>query len=173
MITSYKISFSIAFGLNAEIVSYWTNIKYSLLLQVYCNKLLQLNCISMIRRNTPAKEAVLSVLSVTGKAMSQQAIEKRLTVDIDPVTIYRILNRFCDDGMLHKIVAEDGKQYFAVCTNCEERKKTQSHFHFRCKNCELMECLNEPVNFSVPSGYEVESVNCVLTGTCKQCAQLI
>jgi Fur family ferric uptake transcriptional regulator len=124
------------------------------------------------RRNTPAKEAVLSVLSNTGKAMSQQAIEKQLAVDIDPVTIYRILNRFCEDGMLHKIVAEDGKQYFALCFDCKEREKATSHFHFRCKNCELMECLNEPVHFSIPKGYEVEGVNCVLTGVCKQCAQL-
>jgi len=27
-----------------------------------------------------------------------------------------------------------------------------------------------PVNFSIPKGYQVESVNCVLSGLCMDCA---
>jgi Fur family ferric uptake transcriptional regulator len=122
------------------------------------------------RRNTPTQEAVLLVITKSGKALSQQAIEKQLEIAIDPVTIYRILNRSCEDGLLHKIVAEDGKQYFALCANCEEGQRSAFHFHFRCKNCDSIECLNEPVHFVVPSGYEVEHENCVLTGICKRCA---
>lgn len=124
----------------------------------------------MKRRNTPAKNAVLNILAESGKAMSQQAIEKRLDLEIDPVTIYRVLNRFCDDGVLHRIVAEDGKQYFAIYRKCEQPGHPASHFHFRCKKCEQMECLSEPVHFSVPQGYFVEQINCVLTGICKRCA---
>lgn len=73
------------------------------------------------RRNTPSKEAVLAVLATSGKAMSQDAIEKKIKLAVDRATIYRILNRFCEDGILHKIVAENGKQYFALCVRCDER----------------------------------------------------
>jgi len=126
--------------------------------------------IEMKRRNTPTKEAVLDLLANTGKAMSRDAIEQKLNVEIDRATIYRVLNRFCEDGMVHKIVAEDGKQYFAVCIKCDEKAMPVNHFHFRCTNCKTIECLPEAVHFSVPNGYNVESVNCVLTGNCKDCS---
>lgn len=126
----------------------------------------------MKRRNTPAKEAVLSVLSASAKAMSQDAIEQKIDIDIDRATIYRVLNRFCEDGVLHRIVAEDGKQYFAVCMKCDDDRKKAPlhHFHFRCTQCETIECLPLPVHFTLQAGYQVERVNCVLTGVCKDCA---
>lgn len=105
------------------------------------------------------------------KAMSQDAIEKKIKIEIDRTTIYRVLNRFCEDGVLHKVVAEDGKQYFAICMKCEGKKAAAlHHFHFRCLNCETIECLLVPVHFSIPKGYEVQGVNCVLTGICKDCS---
>ena len=124
----------------------------------------------MKRRNTPSKEAVLDILANSKKAMSHEAIEQKINIDIDRATIYRVLNRFCEDGVVHKIIAEDGKQYFAVCMKCDEKKLTNNHFHFRCTKCQTIECLPKTVHFSVPDGYTVESVNCVLTGICNDCA---
>lgn len=124
----------------------------------------------MKRRNTPTKDAVLNVLADSKKAMSQEAIMKKVDIDIDRATVYRVLNRFCEDGILHRIVAEDGKQYFAVCIKCDEKKLADHHFHFRCTNCETIECMPVAVQFSLEKGYSVESVNCVLTGVCKDCA---
>ncbi|MFC3197136.1 Fur family transcriptional regulator [Parapedobacter deserti] len=124
----------------------------------------------MKRRNTPAKEAVLNVLANTRKAMSHDTIGQKINMDVDRATIYRVLSRFCEDGLVHRIIAEDGKQYFAVCMKCDENKLDDNHFHFRCTNCQTIECLPIPVLVSVPEGYRVESVNCVLTGTCKDCA---
>lgn len=124
----------------------------------------------MIRRSTPTKDAVLNVLTDSKKALSQEAIMKKVSVNMDRATVYRVLNRFCEDGILHRIVAEDGKQYFAVCIKCEEKKLTDHHFHFRCTKCETIECLPVAVQFSLEKGYSVESVNCILTGVCKDCA---
>ncbi|RKR15373.1 Fur family ferric uptake transcriptional regulator [Maribacter vaceletii] len=124
----------------------------------------------MKRRNTPAKEAVLSLLSNSKKALSQDAIEKELSININRATIYRVLNRFCDDNIVHKIVAEDGKQYFAICRKCEETNKVQYHFHFRCLSCDSIECLETPVNYLLPNGYKVQNATCVLTGVCNNCS---
>ena len=123
----------------------------------------------MKRRNTPTKEAVLEVLTHTGKAMSQEAIEQQIDIDINRATIYRVLNRFCEDGIVHKVVAEDGKQYFAICLDCENEVYANHHFHFRCIKCDTIACLPVAVEFSIPSGYQVDQVNCVLTGVCKDC----
>ncbi|WP_111307870.1 Fur family transcriptional regulator [Confluentibacter sediminis] len=124
----------------------------------------------MKRRNTPTKEAVMDVLAKSGKAMSQDAIEQHIDITINRATIYRVLNRFCEDGILHKVVAEDGKQYFALCKKCDGHKKPVHHFHFRCTTCDTIECLPIEVHFSLSEAYIVEHVNCVLTGTCKTCA---
>ncbi|WP_024479720.1 Fur family transcriptional regulator [Cellulophaga baltica] len=96
----------------------------------------------MNRRNTPTKEAILKLLLSSRKALSQDAIERALTININRATIYRVLNRFCEDDIIHKIVAEDGKQYFAICKKCENRAAVlQHHFHFRCLSCDTIECL--------------------------------
>ncbi|SFF41160.1 Fur family transcriptional regulator [Sunxiuqinia elliptica] len=124
----------------------------------------------MKRRNTPTKEAVLKLLAQSGKALSHEAIEKAIDIPINRATIYRVLNQFCHDGTVHKIVAEDGKQYFAVCMKCEGDAPQEPHFHFRCTSCDSIECLKEPVHFSLPEGYEVASVNCVLSGLCSKCS---
>lgn len=124
----------------------------------------------MERRNTPTKEAVLEILRKSGKAMSRDAIEQRITTDINRATIYRVLNRFCEDGVLHRVVAEDGKQYFAICVECSDKALAGPHFHFRCTQCDTIECLPVAVHFSIPEGYQVDDVNCVLTGRCRACA---
>ncbi|TCK80966.1 Fur family transcriptional regulator [Albibacterium bauzanense] len=124
----------------------------------------------MKRRNTATQEAVLAVLASKRRAMSQDAIIKQMTVDADRATVYRILNRFCEDEIVHKIVADDGKQYFAVCVKCDDVIIPGNHFHFRCTKCETIECLPSIVEYSVPESYKVENLNCVLVGLCKECS---
>jgi Fur family ferric uptake transcriptional regulator len=80
------------------------------------------------------------------------------------------LNRFYEDEIVHKIVADDGKQYFAVCVKCDTNTVPDNHFHFRCSECETIECLPSMVHFSVPDGYNVKRMNCVLIGVCKDCS---
>ncbi|HTN19578.1 MAG TPA: transcriptional repressor [Pelobium sp.] len=123
----------------------------------------------MKRRNTISKEAVLFTLKSARKAMSQDSILKQMDVEADRATVYRILNRFCEDEIIHKVVADDGKQYFAVCMKCDEKAIPDNHFHFRCTKCETIECLPSTVEFSVPKGYQVAGLNCVLVGMCKDC----
>ncbi|AZA84038.1 transcriptional regulator [Chryseobacterium lactis] len=124
----------------------------------------------MNRRNTPSKHAVLDLLVSAGKALSREAIEQKIDVEIDRATIYRVLNRFCEDGLAHRIVAEDGKQYFAARMKFDENKFTDNHFHFQCSKCQTIECLAMPVNLPLDAGYRIESVNCILMGTCKDCS---
>lgn len=124
----------------------------------------------MKRRNTETQKAVLSVLTSQRRAMSHDAIAKQLEVEADRATIYRILNRFCEDEIVHRIVADDGKQYFALCIKCDENALPANHFHFRCTKCETIECLPTLVEFSVPKNYVVQQLNCVLVGICKDCS---
>jgi len=126
----------------------------------------------MKRRSTPTKEAVIAVLNASTRAMSQEAIEQKIEIEIDRATVYRALNQFCADGIIHKIVADDGKQYFAMCRKCDAETLPDNHFHFRCTKCQTIECMPTLINFTLPEDYIVEKFNCVLVGTCGKCISL-
>ncbi len=124
----------------------------------------------MKRRNTPAKNAILNMLQNAGTALSQDMIEEKVKGEMDRVTIYRVLNSFCEDGITHRILADNGKYYFALCLNCSDEKHSHNHFHFRCLKCETVECLDEEVTVTLPKGYVMKNISSWVTGNCKNCS---
>ena len=126
----------------------------------------------MKRRNTPSKTEILETLKTSGSALSHDMIQSNISSTIDRATIYRILNRFCDDGKIHRIVGDDGKQYFAICKNCGEKKEihAHNHMHFRCVECGKVECLDSEISVSLPKGYVAKVNNLVISGSCDQCS---
>lgn len=125
----------------------------------------------MKRRKTKSKKEIFNVLKSSGSALSHDMIQSELESDIDRATIYRVLNRFHDDGVVHKIVGDDGKQYFALCPDCGEKNEahTHHHFHFRCLACEKVECLDDEVSISLPKGYVSANFNGIISGYCRDC----
>ncbi|WP_339705459.1 transcriptional repressor [uncultured Kriegella sp.] len=123
------------------------------------------------RRKTEAQTEILNVLKSSNTAVSHEMLQRELSSNIDRATIYRILNRFCEDGKVHKIVGDDGKQYFARCINCHGRKHehTHHHFHFRCTVCGSVECLKNEVDVMLPEGYVSETFHGVIAGRCSNC----
>ena len=71
----------------------------------------------MKRRNTVAKEEIMNILKNSNEAFSQDVILKKLSISADRTTVYRILKSYTEQGLVHKIVADDGKQYFAWCNS--------------------------------------------------------
>ena len=123
----------------------------------------------MKRRNTPAKTAVLAALEQANTALSHDKLREKITTSIDRATLYRILNRFCDDGLVHRIIADDGKQYFALCEGCVHDDHQHDHFHFRCLECEKVECLTSEISVRLPRGYRAQNFNGVISGVCGNC----
>ncbi|RZJ69895.1 transcriptional repressor [Flavobacterium sp.] len=124
----------------------------------------------MNKRNTKSKQLILDSIKSVKHAVSQESLHEKLGDSVDRATIYRVLNSFSDDGVLHKIVGDDGKQYFAVCVNCGENKHQHNHFHFRCLECGTMECLGSEVSLKLPSGYQPTNFNGVISGVCAKCS---
>ena len=125
----------------------------------------------MKRRNTPAKNTILNLLKNAGNALSQEMIEAEVKGEMDRVTIYRVLNSFCEDGVTHRILSDEGKYYFALCLDCHDHEHhTHDHFHFRCVGCQKVECLEEQVTVQLPQGYRKESISSWVTGYCAGCS---
>jgi Fur family ferric uptake transcriptional regulator len=124
----------------------------------------------MKRRNTPAKQSILAMFEQSGFALSQDMIEQKMNGETDRVTIYRILNSFCEDGITHRIASDDGKNYYALCKNCDQQQHDHDHFHFKCLHCQKVECLKEHITIKLPEGYKTQSINCWISGYCSTCS---
>ncbi|RKT01322.1 Fur family transcriptional regulator [Chryseobacterium defluvii] len=124
----------------------------------------------MIKRNTKTKQLILESLKKTKSAVSQETLQKELGESVDRATIYRVLNSFCDDGIIHKILSDDGKFYFAFCVNCSEKAHKHNHFHFRCLQCGKIECLPNEVDIKLPQGYQSVNFNGFISGYCSNCS---
>ncbi|MBT29337.1 MAG: transcriptional regulator [Thalassobius sp.] len=118
----------------------------------------------MRRRNTNIQTAILNHLKKTKKALSHEMIESEMKGSVNRATIYRALNRFHEDGLVHKVQADDGKQYFTINTDCED-----DHFHFRCTNCGKVECLEQEIKIELPEGYTCANINAIVSGLCAGC----
>lgn len=126
----------------------------------------------MKRRKTQSKVEILGALKESGSALSHEMIKERISPSINRATIYRVLNRYCEDGKVHKVVGDDGKQYYAICANkcIDQDTHLHDHLHFRCIKCEEVKCLEQKVSYSLPEGFQGEVRNFMVTGLCNHCS---
>ncbi|WP_370895395.1 Fur family transcriptional regulator [Chryseobacterium gossypii] len=125
----------------------------------------------MNKRNTKAKQLILDSIRNKRSAISQEILQKELGEEVDRATIYRVLNSFCEDGIIHKILSDDGKSYFAFCINCSEKKHKHNHFHFKCLQCGTIECLPNEIDIALPKGYRSVNFNGFISGYCSKCPE--
>jgi iron complex outermembrane receptor protein len=128
----------------------------------------------MQKRNTKTKQLVMNVLEKSNFALCHEDIEKQLSKTIDRVTIYRILQGFCDDGKVHKITSENGKTYYALCHACSAGNHHDNHLHFHCVKCDTILCIDESVAVpKLPPKYCISSILCLISGYCPDCQLLL
>lgn len=121
-------------------------------------------------RITDGRIDVLEFFLRKGKALSIKDIQEELK-DSDRVTLYRILNAFTENGVLHKIPDDSGQVTFGLCHDtCDAKDHNHDHMHFKCLECGNIECLEQHVPpVSIP-GYRITEANLTLKGVCKSCA---
>ncbi len=122
----------------------------------------------MKKRLTKSKKAVLECLKKAHKyGVKSDEIEQQLP-EFDRVTIYRILQSFVDDGIIHKVISDDGKFYYFKCKTCNEIHH-HNHYHFKCDICGKVECINNEIEVNVPKNYTVNTINFWISGICESC----
>ncbi|MDR2533640.1 MAG: TonB-dependent receptor [Tannerellaceae bacterium] len=125
------------------------------------------------RRNTRTKQLILDILIKANSALSREEIDRRLPEKMDRVTLYRILQSFCDEGKLHRIVNAEGETYYALCSGCTAGNHHDGHPHFHCISCNDIICINEPVaKQELPAGYVAASFASYISGFCSKCNAL-
>ncbi|UZT99195.1 transcriptional repressor [Chryseobacterium fluminis] len=121
-------------------------------------------------RNTQAKSEILSLLNDSDKALSHHMIQEKVGALCNRVTIYRVLERLEEEGLVHKFVNVDGVVNYAKCHGCKEGGHLHNHVHFNCRKCHQVTCIENSVpQIKMPPQFIIEDYNFVISGICPNC----
>ena len=122
---------------------------------------------------TPNRLRVLEVVGNNSCPLSAGEIFKTLErgSSINWVTVYRILDRLVDQGMVERLSTGGRAAYYGLAPNDNHRP----HPHFYCKSCGQMDCLNpESLNVETDAIQKtfpgrIDKVEVRVDGICKNC----
>ena len=123
-----------------------------------------------IIRQTKSVKRILNEFEKEPKALSTVDLIKRLSQDHNKTTIYRVLDRLEDDGVLHSFQGIDGVKFYAKCHGCSKSQHSDIHPHFQCVSCGKMDCLDVRVSIPKVPNRRVLSSELLLQGHCEQCS---
>lgn len=122
---------------------------------------------------TPNRVDVLEVVGNNSYPLSAGDIYKTLerSSSINRVTVYRILDRLVDQGVVDRISTGGRAAYYGLAPNEHHRP----HPHFYCKNCGQMDCLT-PESLNIETNIiqktfpgRIDKVEVRVDGICKNC----
>ena len=89
------------------------------------------------------------------------------------VVIFRALAVFRARRLVHVIEDGDGGTRYELCYSHDEDNDEDEHMHFFCECCHQTSCLPDlpAPEVSLPEGYRLHSVNCLIKGICPTCAR--
>ena len=121
---------------------------------------------------TKQRSKVLGVMFNLAKPSSLKEIRLSLGL-IDRVTVFRILNSFEKNNIIHVISLEDGSKLYALCEDkCSALNTCHSaeHVHFKCNSCSDVSCLPlQKFPEITISNHFVSKVNINVSGICVNC----
>ena len=120
-------------------------------------------------RKTKSVEAVLNEFNKSSVAISAKNLIERLVSQFNKTTIYRILDKLEEDGVLHSFLGKNGLKWYAKCVNCSAEEHKDVHPHFQCLDCGKMDCLNVGVTIPKIPNRKVVVSQVLIQGVCEDC----
>ena len=119
-------------------------------------------------RVTSHRLKILQMLAKSQCALSEHDLEVELVDNCDRTTIYRTLNTFFDEQIVHKLVDIDGTTRYIYN---EKKYHLPEHVHFKCNECGVISCLESVSveHLSLPKGYTKTAANFLVVGICNDC----
>ena len=121
-----------------------------------------------IIRNTKSVKILLDEFN-NDDAISVIELIRRLNTKLNKTTIYRVLDKLEDDGILHSFLGNKGIKWYAKCNGCSISAHSDVHPHFQCLNCGRMDCLPESIVMPKISNREIMHSHVLIQGTCELC----
>jgi len=121
-------------------------------------------------RNTSCRRSMLELFVQKEEALSVSELNSILGKEYDRATVYRTIQSFLDNGIIHKVLDTKEGQKYAMCHECDHETHSDEHIHFLCLKCGKSICLEEEIpNVPIPKGYRLQTSNMLLEGICPDC----
>jgi len=123
-----------------------------------------------ISRNTKTVKLLLKLFDKENNALSVVDLVSIFSKEMNKTTVYRILHRLEEAGILHSFVDKDGLKRYAKGDQRTSLSGDQiTHPHFLCEECGISTCL--PLEISTPSipNYIIKRSEQLYLGQCKDC----
>ena len=124
----------------------------------------------IISRKTKTVKLVLELFREKKFAIPVVDIVSIFANKMNKTTVYRILQRLEDSGILHSFVDKQGLKRYAKGDQRKSNSTNQIiHPHFLCDDCGISICL--PIEISTPSipNYTINSSDHLYSGQCQDC----
>jgi len=121
-------------------------------------------------RVTRPRVCVLAALLDASRALTHHEVEQRVreSLDVDRVTVYRVLDWLVAKQLAHRIAGDDRVWRF----NAAAGEHADEHAHFECSQCRRVICLEDavaPHRIALPAGYRSHHVEVTVKGLCADC----
>ncbi|WP_299433244.1 transcriptional repressor [uncultured Maribacter sp.] len=120
-------------------------------------------------RKTKAVEVLLNEFNNSSTAISAKKLIAELDSTFNKTTIYRVLDKLEDDGILHSFLGKEGLKWYAKCNGCTASEHADLHPHFQCLSCGKVECLTVSVTLPKIPNKKIETSQLLLQGKCEAC----
>lgn len=124
-------------------------------------------------RRTAFRKELLEMFYNTTLSLTVEEIQKKISASKDKVTIYRALDSFEKNGLIHKVPDKNNLTRFALCNNtgCSSEKHVHNHAHFICDSCNETFCIEDIETPSVKNaqGFKIKTAKLTLEGDCPSC----
>lgn len=126
-------------------------------------------CFMGIIRKTKSVKTLLNEFNKNSSAISVTELITRLNSKFNKTTIYRVLDRLEDDGILHSFLGKNGLKWYAKCIGCTANNHSDVHPHFQCLDCGKVDCLS--INITLPKipNRKIDLAQFLIQGQCDEC----
>lgn len=122
-----------------------------------------------IMRRTRSFEVLLDEFQKNSGAIAAIALIERLGSQLNKTTIYRVLDKLEDEGVLHSFLDKNGIKWYAKCKGCSISGHLDVHPHFQCLDCGKVDCLTVNVDIPKIPNREVAIFQILIQGKCEAC----
>ena len=118
---------------------------------------------------------LLDLFFTVGGSLLIEDILKYFNNSINKVTVYRSLESFENQGLIHKVPDSNNLKRYSLCKEdeCSTSSHNHSHGHFICYSCNQTYCVEDVKlpDFTSLKGFFVKELKLTLEGYCKGCTK--
>ncbi len=122
-----------------------------------------------IIRKTQSVDILLTEFQNNAEAVSAIELIKRLNSKLNKTTVYRVLDKLEDDGVLHSFLDKKGLKWYAKCNRCTSSEHYDVHPHFQCLDCGKVDCIAIDVHIPKIPNRKILVSQVLIQGSCESC----